>query len=496
MKKVNIKHLTRLLLLVAISFIANSCARNPVTGKRDFMLMSEKREVAMGKQSDPAIQASFGVYKNARLQTFIHSKGQSMARISHRNNIRYEFKVLDSPVVNAFAVPGGYVYFTRGILAHFNNEAEFAGVLGHEIGHITARHSAKQYSKSIVAQVGLIAGMVLSPQFAQYGELASQGLGLLFLKFGRDAESQSDRLGVEYSTKIGYDSKEMASFFHTLNRLSSKSGAGEMPTFLSTHPHPLDRFEKVGELTKEWQSKFPKKKFHINRNSYLKMIDGLLYGEDPKQGYVERNVFYHPDLKFQFPVPNQWRLQNSPQQVQMGPKTQDAAIIFSLAQEKSLGEAAGKFVQQTQLKVRNSGDTQVNGLRTKWVVGDYQDMTILTYFINYNNKIYKFHGLAKIADYRKHQRTFETTFKAFNKLTDQSKINVMPERIKIETATSSTTLGAELKKHKIDSKRHNELAILNGMELSSKLKSGTLYKIVEKKKKLFIKNKSIRLSFF
>ncbi len=165
--------------------------------------MSTEQEIAMGKQADPDIVNFFGLYPDEKLQKFIESKGQEMAAVSHRKDLAYEFKIVDSPVVNAFAVPGGFVYFTRGIMAHFNNEAEFAGVLGHEIGHITARHSAKQYSKSMLAQVGLIVGMVASPVFAQFADIAQSGVGLLFLKFGRDAERQSDKLGVEYSSKIG-----------------------------------------------------------------------------------------------------------------------------------------------------------------------------------------------------------------------------------------------------------------------------------------------------
>src|SRR5690606_18027849 len=183
--------------------LLDGCAKNPVTGKSELMLLSKDQEIAMGQQSDPEITAYFGVYEDARLQKFIEEKGKQMAAISHRPDLPYTFKIVDSPVVNAFAVPGGYIYFTRGIMAHFNNEAEFAGVLGHEIGHVTARHSAKQYSNAMLGQIGLVAGAILSPEFAQFADVASTGLQLLFLKFGRDAESQSDKLGVEYSTKIG-----------------------------------------------------------------------------------------------------------------------------------------------------------------------------------------------------------------------------------------------------------------------------------------------------
>src|SRR5688500_19971184 len=242
--------------IIAVGLLLfTSCAKNPVTGKRDLMLLSESQEVAMGKQSDPDIIKFFGIYDDKNLQKFIEEKGQQMAAVSHRKNLQYQFKIVDSPVVNAFAVPGGYVYFTRGIMAHFNNEAEFAGVLGHEIGHIPARHSAKQYSDAQLAQIGLIAGSVISPEFAQLADVASTGVQLLFLKFGRDAESQSDKLGVEYSTKIGYDAAEMAGFFQTLDRLSSKAGGEEVPTFLSTHPDPADREEKVAKLAADWRRK-------------------------------------------------------------------------------------------------------------------------------------------------------------------------------------------------------------------------------------------------
>src|SRR5688500_19503686 len=249
------KNITAAGSILLLYFLFSSCAKNPVTGKNDFMLMSKSQEVAMGQQSDPEIKAFFGVYEDPKLQQFINEKGQQMASISHRKDLKYEFKIVDSPVVNAFAVPGGYVYFTRGIMAHFNNEAEFAGVLGHEIGHITARHSAKQYSNAQLAQIGLVAGSALSPTFAQYADLANTGVSLLFLKFGRDAESQSDKLGVEYSTKIGYDAQEMAGFFQTLDRLSSKAGGEEVPTFLSTHPDPADREEKVAKLAADWRRK-------------------------------------------------------------------------------------------------------------------------------------------------------------------------------------------------------------------------------------------------
>ncbi len=281
------------LWLLIFVLMADSCAVNPVTGKKELMFMSEDQEIALGVEANPSIIAEFGAYENAALQKFINDKGQDMARISHRPGLKYKFQILDSPVVNAFALPGGFVYFTRGIMAHFNNEAEFAGVLGHEIGHITARHGASQQSKQILVSAGLMLGMVVSKDFQQFADVAGTGAQLLFLKFGRDDETQSDKLGVEYSTQIGYDAKEMAGFFNTLDRLSG-GPEGRVPTFLSTHPNPGDRNVKVAKMATDLQSKAPGKKYNVNRDSYLRMIDGLVYGEDPRQGYVEKDNFYHP----------------------------------------------------------------------------------------------------------------------------------------------------------------------------------------------------------
>ncbi|MEM7375184.1 MAG: M48 family metalloprotease [Bacteroidota bacterium] len=366
MKRVSYPVIAFLLL----GFLMPSCAINPITGKKEFSLMSHKRELALGQQSDPGIIASFGLYEDAALQKFLEEKGTAMAKISHRPDLDFKFRILDSPVVNAFAVPGGYVYFTRGILAHFNNEAEFAGVLGHEIGHITARHSAKQFTKSTIAQIGLIAGLVLVPEFGQYANQASQGLQLLFLKFGRDHESQSDQLGVEYSTKVGYDAHHMANFFNTLSRMRDESGSERIPTFMSTHPDPADRYQKVGEMTAEWQGKSPGKSFKVNRESYLQMLNGLVYGEDPRQGYVENGRFYHPELKFQYRVPNQWKTVNSPQQVQMAPEDGKAMMIFTLGQGKTLREVAEKFVSENKLTLVESKNLQVNGMRAMALISD------------------------------------------------------------------------------------------------------------------------------
>ena len=474
-----------------IAIFTFSCSTNPVTGKKQVSLMSEAQEIQLGAESDPAIVAQFGLYQNDEMQRFIEEKGQEMAAISHRPHLKFQFKILDSPVVNAFAVPGGYVYFTRGIMAHFNNEAEFAGVLGHEIGHVTARHSAQQYSKQTLAQVLFIGGLIVSKEFRSFADVAQQSMALLFLKFSRNNESESDQLGVEYSTKVNYDAREMADFFGTLKKLGEESGSNEIPTFMSTHPDPADRKNKVKKMATEMQAKSPGKSFAINRDSYLRMIDGLIYGEDPRQGYVENNVFYHPELKFQYPIPANWQTMNSPQQVQMASRDGKAMMILTLSGEQTLDAGAQALIEQYKLTVQSSRNTNVNGLPALEMISDQvtQDpntgqesrIRIQTYLINYNSLIYVIHGLgATLADFNLHKGNFDRTMKGFSKLTDPSKINVKPELISIKAAPGNGSLSQALTALGVNSSRHGELSILNGMELSDPVEAGQLLKVIEK----------------
>lgn len=444
----------------------------------------------MGKSYDPQVVASFGLYEDDKMQKFIDTKGQEMAKISHRSHLNYEFKILDSPVINAFAVPGGYVYFTRGIMAHFNNEAEFAGVLGHEIGHITARHTVKQQTKQTLAQLGFVVGVIASKDFRQYADIAQNSLGLLFLKFSRDNESESDRLGVEYSTKVGYDAKEMANFFNTLNRMRGEGG-GSIPTFMSTHPDPADRFQKVGAMAKEWQAKDSKTNYAINRNQYLQMIDGLVYGEDPRQGYVENGRFYHPELKFQYPIPSGWQTQNSPQQVLSAPESGKAVVILKLVQGESAQAAAQSFITENELTQRDGRGARVNGLNTYIVEADQPSQTdqsgqqsqalrILSYFYEYNGNIYQLLGLSTDVDFATYASSLRNTMQGFAQLTDASKINVQPERIRVVKIGTTTTLRTALTNYKVPTDRLEELAIVNSMQLDDQVKNGTYIKVLKK----------------
>ena len=475
----------RLLVVVLLMSWLTTCAINPVTGKRELMLLSEADEISLGQQADQGIIQTYGLYPDKNLNGYVSNIGQAEARISHRPNLKFEFKVMDTGVINAFAVPGGYVYVTRGILAHLNNEAELAGVVGHEIGHVTARHSAIQYTRAQLANLGLGIGAALSQEIAQYANLAAQGIGLLFLKFSRDNERQADDLGIEYSTKVGYDAREMANLFITLERIQVQSGGGSgLPDWLSTHPNPVDRIGTVRRNAENLQKTQGLTNLKINRNEFLNKLNGMVYGDDPRQGYVQNDVFYHPELKFSFPVPGGWTLNNTPSQVQMANSNGTAAIIFSLAAEKDPQSAANQFVSSNQAQVQSQNSIRVNNLNAVKLIsvlaGESQTLQLVSYFIAKDAMVYVFHGFSAQTEFSKYQNVLQVPMQGFANLNDASKINVKPDLLQIKRVNSNTNLRQALKTNGVADKYLDEHAIINGLELTSTLPANTLIKVIER----------------
>ena len=472
----------RIFSATVVLLCCSACATDYVTGKKTFILVSEGKEMAMGREADPSIVAQFGLYDNKPLAAFIDGIGQETAKVSHRPGLEYTFRVVDSPVVNAFALPGGWVYFTRGILAHFNSEDELAGVMGHEIGHVVARHGAEQMSKQQLAGIGLGLGTLVSKKVGEYGKLAQSGLNLIFLSYGRAQESESDRLGVEYSTKLGYDSHKMAAFFRTIGALSKKGG-GSIPTFLSTHPDPGQREKTVHKLADEWRQKVTYSPRNTSRADYLKRIEGIVYGDDPRQGFVEKDIFYHPELRFQFPVPSGWAFQNSPAAVQMMDQSKKGSIQFSPTKGKTLSEAADAFVASPEISVISRTDRSINSLQALLVESmltsqQSEKLKIMSCFYQKDGSIYVFHAFAAPADFETFRPTFRKVTEGFSPLTNQAALNKKPNRIRIRTATRDEAFAAALRRLGMAAASHEELALLNGVGLQENIKRGFLIKVI------------------
>jgi predicted Zn-dependent protease len=475
-------------LLTGLILLAVSCAVNPVTGKKQLMLMSEAQEIALGVSYDPQVIASFGLYDDTDIQNYVQAKGTEMGKISHRPNLEYHVRVIDSPVVNAFAVPGGFIYLTRGILAQVDNEAELMGILGHEMGHIAARHSVSQQTKQQLGTLLLIGGMIASEQFAQYAQYAMEGMQLLFLSFSREDERQADQLGVQYSTEIGYDAHKMADFFKVLQKMQLASAQGGVPTWMSTHPDPGDRYNAVNAAATLWQDSLRLPVYKVNQDSYYQLIDGIVYGEDPRQGYTEGNTFYHPEMKFKFSYPSGWALTNAPTQVTIQPSDGKALILFTLAGQKSLQAAADSTLIQFGLTLQRSEKTTVNGMPAISMLSkqEGQDQstgaaisnTILSYVIEYGTAYYVFHSVSTTADFPTYAGAMESSMKSFARLTDPSKINVTPKRIHIVKVQRTGTLASAFTALGVKQEMMKELALLNDLELTDQVQAGKLLKIV------------------
>lgn len=469
------------LLALACATLLLSCARDYVTGKSTFSLMSEAQEVALGKEADPQIVAEYGAYEDPALNAYVTGIGQAIAKVSHRPNLEYNFRVVDSPIVNAFALPGGYVYFTRGILAHFNSEDELAGVMGHEIGHVVARHGAEQQTRAQLATLGLGLGSVLSEDFRKLSGAVQMGVGLLFLKYGRGQESESDKLGADYSTRLGYDAHHMAGFFRTIARLSEGSGQ-QIPTFMSTHPDPGQREVRVGQLADQFQAAGPYTPRKTERSEYLRRIDGIVYGDDPRKGFVENNMFYHPELRFQFPIPQKWSVINSAQQVQILNPEKNAGVQMSIGEGATPAAVADKFIAGAQATVLRRENRRVNGMAAVLVESNVPNQSsvlqVLSYFIQKEKYVYVFHGYTTAALFKNHAGAFEQVMAGFDQLRNQAALNKQPARLRIERVRQTGDLATVLRSFKMKEEMLNELSIVNGMKLEERLQAGSLVKIV------------------
>jgi predicted Zn-dependent protease len=287
---------------------------------------------------------------------------------------------------------------------------------------------------------------------------------------------------------MGYDAHKMADFFKVLKKMSLSKSEGGVPTFLSTHPDPGDRYNDVNAQATEWQKTLNLAEFKVNQDGYLQLINGIIYGEDPRQGYVEGNNFYHPDLKFRFSFPAGWTLENSPLQVTMTPSDQRALMLFTLASQKTLESAVDSTIAQYQLSLIGSKRTTVNGLQAIMTqakqsvqdqsTGATQTNMVLSYFISYNNLIYVFHGVTTEADFNSYANTFNSSMTTFARLTDASKINVKPKKIQVVRVQRTGTLNDAFAYYRVPQSQYNELALLNNLELTDQVPAGKQIKIV------------------
>jgi predicted Zn-dependent protease len=339
-------------------------------------------------------------------------------------------------------------------------------VLGHEIGHVTARHSVQQISKAQLATLGLGLGSILSSDVAQFAGLASQGLQVLFLKYGRDAENQADQLGFRYALSQNYDVREMANVFHTLDRASQLGGGGgRLPEWLSTHPNPENRVKRTEERLDTLHTSLANA--IVGRDEYLKQVDGLTFGEDPRQGFFEGTTFYHPDMQFQLQFPEGWQTQNTPSAVVALSPKQDAIIQLSLAGNASPREAASQFLSQEGVQAGNASTSSINGNQaaTSYFQAQTEQGVIegVVSFISYGGKTFGVMGYTPQGNLQAYDHEFRETINSFEQLRNSAALSVKPAVMQLVRVPTQMTL-AQFNQQYPSTISIEELAIINELE--------------------------------
>jgi predicted Zn-dependent protease len=487
----NVRLGSRLLALAAtvasLAIVAGAltgCSVNPATGQRQLTLISEAQEIQLGKESHQQVVAQMGIYSDPKLQQYVDTIGQRLAAESERPNLPWTFTVVDDPIVNAFALPGGFIYITRGILGYMNSEAEMVSVLGHEIGHVTARHSVEQMSKQQLAQVGLLAGMIVSEEFRNYGGLASQGLGLLFLKFSRDDERQADDLGLRYLVRDGYNPREMDNVFRTLGRVSAAQGGGDIPGWASTHPSSESRVARIEQAVATLPPEA--RGGRIDRDSFLTQLDEVVYGEDPREGFFEDNVFYQPQMRFKLTFPAGWKTINQRAAVGAISPQQDAIVVLELAQQESPDAAAQAFFSQQNVERGGLASSNFYNFRTLTQANAQgqkpEGLRGLAGFFSYGGQTFRLLGFTRENQWNSYQSTINASSGTFEALNDPRYLNVTPDRLTTVRLPSAMDL-AEFNRRYPSSISLEQLAIVNGVDTSQRFDAGTILKRVTGGKK-------------
>lgn len=457
-------------LLVFLGGWVAACAVNPATGERQLSFVSEGQEIQMGAESDPAIVAQFGLYPDSSVQRYVRELGLELAAVSERPDLPWTFRVLDDPTVNAFALPGGFVYITRGIMAHMTSEAQLVGVLGHEIGHITARHSVNQMSRAQLAQLGLGVGAVFSETIRSNIGLASGLTGVLFLKFSRDDERESDRLGVRYMTRLGYEPAALAGVMRVLDRASQMSGGGRIPEWQSTHPDPANRSEAILEMAREEGNQDASR---VERDGFLRRLDGMTFGPDPREGYVDGNTFHHPELAFRLDA-REWTVVNQKQQVQIISPEQDAGVILTL-DRGTPRDAAAAFVSQDGVTSGASLSTTINGLDAVTVPVELpvENGTLRgrALFVALDGNTYRILAIASSDVWTQRRPTAVAIQESFQRETDPAVLSAQPARLDLVEVGSSLDFATFVARYP-SSVETERVALINQVEADGRLEPG------------------------
>ena len=486
-------------LPVALSclFFFTGCAVNPVTGKQNFTLMSEAGEIQKGQQAAAEISKEYGIYDSPALQSYVNEVGQKLAKNSHRSQLDFHFTVVDSPRVNAFALPGGYVYVTRGILAYLNSEAELAAVLGHEIGHVTARHSVQQYSAGTAANVAVtIGGLVAGIFVPQLGGALAQGIqsllgitgSVLLSGYGRSHELEADRLGAQYLARSGYDPQAMIKIIGVLKNqelfdIEAAKQEGREPRryhgLFATHP---DNDRRLQEVVGEASQYIVPGVMDDRRAEFLRQMEGMVFGDAIDHGIIRQNAFFYKALGFTLTFPPGWRIRNQPDKVMAVSPESDAVMQLSLVESNSRNTPAE--VAREHFRLGSGSEVlsaTLNGLPAALVAATTRDgKPFKAAVIYHDNKAFLLAGAGDSpAAFDRHQAEIASAINSFRALSDAEKKSIKALEIKIITATRDSSYAGLAEESPLGANAESYLRLLNGQYPSGEPASGQMIKIVK-----------------
>lgn len=489
----NTKYLLPLYLL--FFSLISSCAVNPVTGKQDVVLLSEADEIALGRKSSKEVMQHYSAYENPALQKYVQDVGTKVALTSHRNNLIYRFTVLDSKEVNAFALPGGYIYITRGLMAYLKSEAELAAVLSHEVGHVTARHSVRQYTANQLTNFGIALGSIFIPGMTQESNQLAQIFGAVLLRgYGREHELEADRLGAEYLARSGYNPKAMLDVISVLKNQEvfekelAQSEGREARIYhgvFSTHPDNDQRLQEVVG-TAQILSETTASANYVGHEEYMSFMDKLIYGDSPREGILRGRRFFHKELGFSMSFPKQWNVSNKSTRILLTALGGDAFIQISAEDINKKLSPRNFIIQRMGLNnLSNESSLNINGLEAYTgisVINSGQGGSQPTRFtvIYFKQRAYIIAGRSRVANaLDKYDQAILDTAKSFHELTKNEEALAKPLRLKVVQADDETRFSDLAKQSPLENQAESQLRLLNAKYPDGEPKEGTLLKVIE-----------------